>query len=192
MFLISCLLIAKLSPRLAGLVNSKWMLFQYNTIVVKLYWVGRQLVICIGMNCSNSNMSVIVMSFIYCLFKLAQLAPTLPELCTAQPQLVFMFYLTFQPCLVLLPYVHIPSQKLYNKKHKSVWKEYKSGFGRKQYLLGKASMINPPSPNNLLYLGGHVTIKQDTVKMYTFEFWCHNISAQEHQIFKILVSYPQN
>ena len=33
-------------------------------------------------------------------------------------------------------------------------------------------------------------IKRDTVKMYTFEFWYPYFSAQEHRIFKIIVSNP--
>ena len=39
-----------------------------------------------------------------------------------------------------------------------------------------------------LELGLANILKHDTVKMYTFDIWCPHISAQGHQIPKILVS----
>ena len=35
-------------------------------------------------------------------------------------------------------------------------------------------------------------IKRETVKIETFEFWCHHIFDQEHWIFKILESTHHN
>ena len=51
-------------------------------------------------------------------------------------------------------------------------------------------------PEDLRYLPKRVVSeffeKYDTVEMYTFDFGCPHISAQQHQLFTILVSNPRN